>query len=56
MLLNNMAEALDVSKKYYEQLKWKTLDQKCDEKTINIGCASLVQYLKKELQAYAELD
>jgi hypothetical protein len=50
-----MAEALDVSKRYYEQLKQKTYDQKQDKK-INIGCASLVQYMKKELQADAELD
>jgi hypothetical protein len=30
-LLKNMAEALDVSKRYYEQLKQKTNDQKQDE-------------------------
>jgi hypothetical protein len=29
-LLKNMAEALDVSKRYYEQLKQKTNDQKQD--------------------------
>ncbi len=51
-----MAEALDVSKRYYEQLKQKTYDQKQDKNKINIGCASLVQYMKKELQADAELD
>ena len=45
-----------VSKRYYEQLKQKTYDQKQDENKINIGCASLVQYMKKELQADAELD
>ncbi len=46
-LLKNMAEVLDVSKRYYEQLKRKTYDQKQDENKINIGCASLVQYMKK---------
>ena len=51
-----MAEVLDVSKRYYEQLKWKTYDQKQDKHKINIRCASLVQYMKKELQADAELD
>jgi hypothetical protein len=56
LLLKNMAEVLDVSKRYYEQLKRKTYDQKQDENKINIGCASLVQYMKKELQADAELD
>jgi hypothetical protein len=55
-LLKSMAEALDVSKMYYEQLKQKTYDQKQAENKINIGCASLVQYMKKELQADAELD
>jgi hypothetical protein len=55
-LLKNMAEALDVSKRYYEQLKQKTNDQKQDENKINIGCASLVQYIKNEVQADAELD
>jgi hypothetical protein len=55
-LLKNMAEAMDVSKRYYEQLKQKTHDQKQDENKINIGCASLVQYMKKELQADSELD
>ncbi len=34
----------------------KTYDQKQDENKINIGCASLVQYMKKVLQADAELD
>ncbi len=43
-LLKNMAEVLDVSKRYYEQLKQKTYDQKEDKNKINIGCASLVQY------------
>jgi hypothetical protein len=46
---------MDVSKRYYEQLKWKTLDQKNDKKNI-VGCESLVQYLKKELKADAEND
>jgi hypothetical protein len=32
MLIKNMAKALDVSKRYYEQLKRKTLDQKQDKK------------------------
>jgi hypothetical protein len=49
-----MAEALDVSKRYFEQLKQKTLDQK--KNIIIIGCESLVQYLKKELKADAEND
>ncbi len=53
-LLKNMAEVLDVSKRYYEQLKRKTYYQKQDENKVNIGCASLVQYMKKELQADAE--
>jgi hypothetical protein len=48
-LLKNMAEALDVSKRYYEQLKRKTHDQKTMKKKI-IGCESLVQYLKKEIK------
>ena len=47
-IAKNMAEALDVSKRCYEQLKQKN--------KINSGCASLVQYMKKELQADAELD
>jgi hypothetical protein len=51
-----MAEALDVSKRYYEQLKQKTNDQKQDEDKVNIGCVSLVQYLKSKLQADAEHD
>ncbi len=51
-----MAEALEVSKRYYEQLKQKTYDQKQDEDKVNIGCASLVQYLKSELQADVEHD
>jgi hypothetical protein len=55
-LLKNMAEALDISKRYYEKLRQKTYDQKQDKNKINIGCASLVQYMKKELQADAELD
>ncbi len=55
-LLKNMAEALDVSKRYYEQLKQKTNDQKQDQDKVNIGCASLVQYLKSKLQADAEHD
>jgi hypothetical protein len=55
-LLKSMAEALDVSKRYYEQLKQKTYERKQDENKINIGCASLVHYTKKELQADAELD
>jgi hypothetical protein len=56
ILLKNMAKVLDVSKRYYEPLKQKTYDQKQDENKINIGCASLVQYMKKELQADAEID
>jgi type II secretory pathway component PulK len=55
-LLKNMAEALDVSKRYYEQLKQKTNDQKQDKDKVNIGCASLVQYLKSKLQADVEHD
>jgi hypothetical protein len=55
MLLKNMAEAMDVSKRYYEQLKQKTNVQKQDENKVNIGCASLVQYMKNELQADAQL-
>jgi hypothetical protein len=51
-----MAEALDVFKRYYEQLKQKTNDQKQDKDKVNIGYASLVQYLKSELQADAEHD
>ncbi len=50
-LLKNMAEALDVSKRYHEQLKQKTNAQKQDEDKVNIGCASLVQYLKSKFQA-----
>jgi hypothetical protein len=52
-LLKNMAEALDVSKRYYEQLKQNTNDQKQGENKINIGCASLLQYIKNEIQADA---
>ena len=48
-LLKNMVEALDVSKRYYEQLKQITNNQIQDEDKVNIGCASLVQYLKSEL-------
>ncbi len=55
-LLKNMAAALDVSKRYYEQLQQKTNDQKQNEDKVNIRCASLVQYLKSELQADAEHD
>jgi hypothetical protein len=51
-----MAEALDVSKRYYEQLKQKTNDQKQDKDKVNIGCVSLVQYLKSKLQADEEHD
>ncbi len=51
-----MAEALDVSKRYYEQLKQKTYHQKQDKNKKNIGCVSLVQYMKEELQADAEFD
>jgi hypothetical protein len=47
-LLKNMADALDFSKRYYEQLKRKTLDQKTMKKVV--GCESLVQYLKKNLK------
>ncbi len=54
MLLKNMAEALDVSKRYYEQLKQKTYDQKQDKNKMNIGCVSLVQYMKIKLQALLE--
>ena len=50
-LLKNMAEALEVYKRYHEQLKQKTNAQKQDEDKVNIGCASFVQYLKSELQA-----
>ncbi len=53
--LKNMAEAMDVSKRYYEQLKRRTNDQKQDENKVNIQCASLVQYMKNELQANAQL-
>ena len=55
-MLKNMAEALDVSKRYYEQLKQNTNDQKQNNDKVNIGCLSLVQYLKRELQADAEHD
>jgi hypothetical protein len=55
-IAKNMAEGLDVSKRYYEQLRQKSYDQKQDKNKMNIGCASLVQYKKKELQADAELD
>ncbi len=55
-LLKNMAEAMDVFKRYYEQLKQKTNDQKQDENKVNIGCASLVQYMKNKLQADAQLS
>jgi hypothetical protein len=54
-LLKNMAETMDVSKRYYEQLKQKTNDQKHDKSKVNIGCASLVQYMKNKLQADAQL-
>jgi hypothetical protein len=54
-LLKNMAEAMDVSKRYYEQLIQKTKDQKQDKNKVNIGCASLVQYMKNKLQADAQL-
>ena len=50
-----MAEAMDVSKRYYEQLKQKTNDQKQDENKVNIQCASLVQYMKNKLKADAQL-
>jgi hypothetical protein len=55
MLLKNMAEAMDVSKRYYEQLKQNINDQKQDENKVNIGCASLVQYMKNKLKADAQL-
>jgi hypothetical protein len=45
-LLKNLAEAMNVSKRYYEQLKQKTNDQKQDENKANIGCSPLVQYMK----------
>ncbi len=54
-LQKNTAEAMDVSKRYYEQLKQKTNDQKQDENKVNIGCASPVQCMKNELQADAQL-
>jgi hypothetical protein len=54
-LLKNMAEALDVSKRYYKQLKQKTYDQKQDKNKINIGCASLVQYMKKNFRQMQNL-
>ncbi len=47
MLQKIMAEVLDVSKRYYEQLKQKTYYQKQDENKINIRYVSLVQYMKK---------
>jgi hypothetical protein len=37
------------------RLKRKTNDQKQDKNKVNIGCASLVQYIKNELQADAQL-
>jgi hypothetical protein len=37
-------------------LKQKTCDEKQDENKVNIGCASLVQYMKNKLQADAEHD
>ncbi len=46
---------MDVSKRYYEQLKQKANDQKRDKNKVNIGCASLVQYMKNKLQADAQL-
>jgi hypothetical protein len=56
MLLKNMAEPTDVSKRYYyEQLKQKTNDQKQDKNKVNIGCASLVQYTKNKRQTDAQL-
>ncbi len=42
-LLKNMAEAMDVSKRYYEQLKQKTNDQKQDENKVNIGCTTWLE-------------
>ncbi len=36
-------------------MKRKTNDQKQDKNKVNIGCASLVQYMKNELQADAQL-
>jgi hypothetical protein len=54
-LLQNMAEAIDVSKRYYEQLKQKTNDQKQIKSKVNIRFASLVQYMKNKLQADAQL-
>jgi hypothetical protein len=54
-LLKNMAEAMDVSKRYYEQLKQKTNDKKQEENKVNIGCASLVQCMKNKLKADAQL-
>jgi hypothetical protein len=54
-LLKDMAEALDVSKRYYKQLKQKTYDQKQDKKKINIGCVSLVQYTKKNFRQMQNL-
>ncbi len=46
---------MDVSKRYYEQLTQKTNYQKQDENKVNIGCASLVQYMKNKLKADAQL-
>ncbi len=54
-LLKIMAEAMDVSKRYYERLKQKTNDQKQDKNKVNIGCVSLVQYMKNKLKADAQL-
>jgi hypothetical protein len=50
-----MAEAIDVSKRYYEQLKQKTNDQRQDKNKVNIGCASLVQNMKNKLREEAQL-
>ncbi len=36
-------------------MKQKTNDQKQDKNKVNIGCASLVQYMKNEFQADAKL-
>jgi hypothetical protein len=54
-LLKNMAEAMDVSKRYYEQLKQETNVQKQHKNKVNIRCASLVQYMKNKLRADAQL-
>ncbi len=45
---------MDVSKRYYEQVKQKTNDQKQDKNKVNIRCASLVQYIKNKLKADAQ--